>query len=128
MRKVYLFSVGFVLLLAAFVAAVEKKEPESNLRATPKVVMVGRPVMLWLSLYGYDACSGVRWHWPRTESYQEADCDPDDPLDYESYRRYLTPMNGGDWEICVSLERSGDTYKRLCVRFYVAGNHFRGGE
>ncbi len=122
MRKVYLFAVGFVLLLAAFVAAVEKKEPKSNLRATPRVVMVGRPVLLHLSLYGYDACSGVRWHWPDgTDSTVESDCDPDDPLDHESRRRYIRPENGGDWEICVSLERSGDAYKRLCARFYVGG-------
>ncbi len=116
--KVFLITVGLI-----FGLALEGRcESKSNLRATPRVVMKGQNVMLWLSLYGYDACSGVRWHWPdKTESYHEADCDPDDPLDHESYRRQLTPMNGGNWEVCVSLERSGDRYKSLCARFYVGG-------
>lgn len=133
MRKAYLLAVGFVLLLATFVAAVEKKEPKVKLYASPKISMAsfGNRSLILLRLVITDAdeelwCPEVKWEIrPGDSSSQESDCEPFSEADPRDIKRrswiHRVNLPAGEWNICVRLKKSGDTIRKVCERVSVRG-------
>ena len=133
MRKAYLIAVGLVLLLAAFVGAVEKKEPKVKLYASPKISLAsfGNRSLILLRLVITDAdedlwCPGVKWEISiGNSSYTEPDCDPFSEADPHDIKRQSwiqrVGLPAGEWNICVRLMKNDDTILKVCERVSVRG-------
>ena len=131
MRRVYLFAVGAVLLLAAFVAAVEKKEPKVRLRSTPRISLapIRGGVLITSVLIIEDAdkehwCPAVRFESNEEGgSGRESDCNPFSDMDPEDTEwqswRDLRWLGRDEWEICAILSKSDKTIRKVCERVSV---------
>lgn len=107
-------------------AAYAAPKPKVTLTASPKVASAGiRAVEVTLYLVVTDGderyrCPGVRWMWPDgTESFEEADCDPNEPV--PARQSWIKRINvpAGDWIFTVRIEQASKTIIKVSTSVHI---------